>query len=506
IWADTAEVPQYEPLLKNIETEICVIGAGITGLTSAYLLLKEGKKVIVVDSSQVAGGESGRTTAHITSVIDDRYYIIEKLHGEKGAQLAAESEIAAINKIEEIVRSENINCDFERVKGYLFFCGEDKKKIVEAEYNACVKAGIKVEKQTTPPLLISIVLPCLEFPGQAQFHMIKYLSGLANAIVALGGKIFTHTHISNIEVKDGSVSITTEKENTIKADDVIVATNSPISNYLSMYIKEYAYRTYVIGVPVKKGTVAKGLYWDNADPYHYVRLFERETDDILIVGGEDHKTGQEHDTEKHFANLETWAKKWFPNIGIPVYKWSGQIIETVDNLSFIGLEPSQKDHVYIATGDSGIGITHGTYSAILLTDLICGRENEWAKLYDPKRKTMRSAKEFLAENLNIAAQYIELFTAGEIDDPEDITPGEGAILRKGLKKYAVYRNLDGTFNTCSALCTHLKGVVSWNGTEKTWDCPCHGSRFDAFGKVISGPAISDLEHAAEHIFLHHENK
>lgn len=502
VWVDTVPLPQYEPLFKDIETEVCIIGAGITGLTCAYLLLKEGKKILIVDGGEVGGGETGRTTAHITNVIDDRYFIIEKLHGERGAQLAAESQIAAVNMIEEIVRSESIDCDFERVTAYLFFSGEEKKKVIEAEYQACIKAGLKVEKQNSPPVIISNVVPCLEFPDQAQFHMTKYITGLAKAIVEKGGKIYAQTHINNIEVKDDAVVISTQNENRIKARDIIVATNSPVSNYVSVHLKQSPYRTYVIGIPIKKGSVAKGLFWDSEDPYHYVRLFERDTDDILIIGGEDHKTGQEVDTDKHFTNLESWAKRWFKNIGVPLYKWSGQIIETVDNLSFIGLDPEQKEHVYIATGDSGMGITHATFSAILLNDLIAGRENEWAKLYDPKRKTLRSAKEFMAGNLNVAAQYIELFTPGEIKDPEDITPGEGAIIRKGLKKYAVYRTPEGSIHACSASCTHLKGIVNWNSTEKTWDCPCHGARYDAFGKVLNGPAINNLEEVDSTKILH----
>ncbi|MBC8048425.1 MAG: FAD-dependent oxidoreductase [Fimbriimonadaceae bacterium] len=492
-WAATEDTPKYNPLNKNDEADICIIGGGITGLTCAYLLAKEGKKIILLEGNQIAGGETARTTAHITNVIDDRYYHIEKLHGEKGAYLAAESQTRAINEIEKIVIDENMSCDFERVDGYLFFTGEDKNEFIEHEFEASQRAGIQVEKINNPPVPISDVTPVFKYERQAQFHPLKYMSGLAEAATKMGVKIFTQSHVKDIEKKDSHVLVTTESGNTITAGDIIVATNSPISDMLALPVKEFAYRSYVIAASIPKGSVAKALYWDTEEPYHYVRIYERDLDDILIIGGEDHKTGQDDEKGEYFFSLETWARKIFPGLGIIEYKWSGQIMETMDGLSFIGPDPEHKEHVYIATGDSGMGITHATFSSILLTDMIMGRENEWAKLYDPKRKTLRAAKEFFKETLNMAAQYVEYITPGETKNPEDIIRGEGAIIRKGLKKYAVYHDHEGTFQVCSAYCTHLKGIVQWNVTEKTWDCPCHGARFDKFGKVINGPAISDLE-------------
>jgi Rieske Fe-S protein len=213
---------------------------------------------------------------------------------------------------------------------------------------------------------------------------------------------------------------------------------------------------------------------------------------VLIVGGEDHKTGQADDADERFDRLERWARARFPTAGAVEYRWSGQVLEPVDYMGFIGRNPGDR-RTYIATGDSGNGMTHGTIAGILLTDLILGRENPWATLYDPARKSLRATMEFLKENVNVAAQYVELVTPGDADSPADVAPESGAVLRRGTKKVAVYRDAAGTLHTCSAICTHLGCVVHWNDTEKTWDCPCHGSRFDRFGKVVNGPAIADLQ-------------
>jgi Rieske Fe-S protein len=219
--------------------------------------------------------------------------------------------------------------------------------------------------------------------------------------------------------------------------------------------------------------------------------------DILIVGGEDHKTGQKDDANKRYAWLERWTRTRFPMIEDIAFRWSGQVMEPVDGLAFIGRNPLDDDNVFIATGDSGNGMTHGTIAGILLTDLIIGRENEWATLYDPSRITLRAAVEFAKENLNVAAQYTDLVTPGEVDSADEVKAGEGAVVRRGLSKVAVYRDEQNVLHERSAVCVHLGCIVNWNSEEKTWDCPCHGSRYDALGKVIQGPANGDLSPVEE---------
>ncbi|WP_152981608.1 FAD-dependent oxidoreductase, partial [Hymenobacter sp. AT01-02] len=247
---------------------------------------------------------------------------------------------------------------------------------------------------------------------------------------------------------------------------------------------------------VPKGSVTKALYWDTADPYHYIRLQEVEnTDyDLLIVGGEDHKTGQEEDPEDRLRCLEFWVRAHFPTAGEIEYRWSGQVMEPSDGLGYAGRNPLDEDNLYIITGDSGHGMTHGTLGPLIITDLLLGAENPWAKLYDPGRVTVRfeSVKEFVRENVNVAAEYTELLTGGDVKTAEEVAPGTGAVLRRGPTKVAVYRDEQGQAHECSAICPHLGCVVHWNSLEKSWDCPCHGSRFTALGELLSGPANSNL--------------
>jgi nitrite reductase/ring-hydroxylating ferredoxin subunit len=292
--------------------------------------------------------------------------------------------------------------------------------------------------------------------------------------------------------------VITDKGFTISAKNIVVATNSPVNDRVTMHTKQAPYRTYVIGAVIPKGTFPKILLWDTLDPYHYVRIQENhggEDDnehDILIVGGEDHKTGQDDNPESRFEKLGKWAKERFPSIQSIPYQWSGQVIEPVDSLAFLGRNPGE-ENVYIITGDSGHGMTHTTIGAMLVTDQIMERPNEWEFLYHPGRISISSTKEFLKENLNVAAQYLDWFKGDQVENVESIEPGTGAVIRKGLKKLAVYKGINGSVTTCSAVCTHLGGVVRWNDLEKSWDCPCHGSRFSPEGKVLNGPAINDLE-------------
>lgn len=493
IWIAGVRIPSGGPLTADADADVCVVGAGIAGLTTAHLLARAGQSVIVLDDGEIGGGETSRTTAHLVNVLDDRYFEIERLHGEKGARLAAESHTKAIDEIESIVRDEQIACDFERVSGYLFVPPGDDRQVLDDELEACHRSGLtSVTRIARAPLASFDTGPCLCFPMQAQFHPMKYLAGLAAAIERRGGRIYTRTHVTSI--KGGPhATITTTGGHTVTARAVVVATNTPVNDLVTIHTKQAAYRSYVIGMPIPNGTVPRALYWDTPDPYHYVRVATGpDGSDVLIVGGEDHKTGQEDDADERFNRLEEWTTARFPVSGPRSFAWSGQIMEPVDSLAFIGRNPGDADNVFIATGDSGNGMTHGTIAGMLLTDLILGKTNLWEALYDPGRVTLRATGTFAKENLNVAAQYADLVTGGDISSPDELSPDSGAVIRRGLKKIAVYKHSSGVVTECSALCPHLGCIVQWNTTEKTWDCPCHGSRFEATGKVINGPAISDL--------------
>lgn len=498
-WMSVA-LPELPPLEKDVRAMVCVIGAGISGMTTAYMLARAGKAVVVIDDGPIGGGESGRTTAHITAALDDRYTKIEKMHGMGGAMIAAESHTAAINHAESIVALEEIDCDFERVDGYLFLGGESKKQELEDELAAAHRAGLSdVQLLDRAPIDSFDTGPVLCFPRQAQFHPLKYLNGLAKAILRDGGQIFCGTHAEKIE--DGKpAKVTTSSGHVITADNIVVATNTPVNDWVIIHTKQAAYRTFVIGARIPRGSVSRMLLWDTPDPYHYVRIQdgegrtgEKEEFDILIVGGEDHKTGQADDADVRFRRLEEWARERFPMIQSVEYHWSGQIMEPVDYMGFIGKNPGNDEHIYIATGDSGNGMTHGTIAGILLTDLIMGRSNHWVRLYDPSRITLRATPAFARENLNVAMQYSSWISHSDEKHETEIEAGQGAVITRGRKRIAAYRDDHGDLHERSAVCTHLYCIVNWNSTEKTWDCPCHGSRFDAYGSVVNGPAIVGLQ-------------
>jgi len=499
VWMATADMPELPRVTQDMRTNVCIVGAGIAGMTTAYMLARAGRAVIVIDDGPVGGGETGRTTAHLTAALDDRYYEIEKLHGQDGARLAAESHSTAITRIESIASQEDIDCDFERLHGYLFPGGNDKREELERELEATHRAGLHdVELVERAPLDFWDTGPALRFPRQAQFHPLKYLNGITRAVLRDGGQVFSSTHAEKI-VDGEPCRVTTSDGHVIVSDHIVVATNSPVNDWVILHTKQAAYRTYVIGARVPRGAIPHGLYWDTPDPYHYIRLQEVDRrldpaglDELLIVGGEDHKTGQEDDAEDRFKCLEDWTRERFPMVKGVDFRWSGQVMEPVDYMAFIGKNPGTDEHTYIVTGDSGNGMTHGTIAGILLTDLILGRKNEWESLYDPSRKTLRSAGEFLKENLNVAAQYADWATGGDVSSADEIPPGTGAVIRRGTRKVAVYRDDQGVVHERSAVCTHLYCIVDWNSMEKTWDCPCHGSRFDPYGRVVNGPAITPL--------------
>lgn len=496
LWPATGRIPQRPPLEADISTEVCVVGAGIAGLSAAYLLAGAGRGVIVVDRSQIGGGETQRTTAHLSCVPDSGVQTIERVHGLERLRLAVQSHARAIDEIERIVALERIDCAFERLDGYLFAPPGSPASMMGQELDASVRAGIEgVEKVSRAPLPDFDTGPAIRCRRQAQFHPLRYLSGLAEAFERLGGRIFCGSRVD--EIKGGAQArIRLRNGRLITASAAVVATNTPFNDRVVLHTKQASYRTYAIAAPVPAGSVPRGLYWDMDHPFHYVRLHAAEDGtELLIIGGEDHKTGQADDQARRFARLEEWTRERFPSAGKTAMRWSGQIIETADGLAFIGRNPGDADNVFVATGDCGQGMTHGTIAGMLLTELVAGRSHPWEALYDPGRAHARSFRRWARENLNAAAQYAGHLSRGEVRSVSDIVPGSGAVMRRGLAKVAVYRAPDGSVREFSANCPHLGGVVCWNPAEKTWDCPAHGSRFDTEGRVLNGPASRDLSPA-----------
>ncbi|MDQ6861285.1 MAG: FAD-dependent oxidoreductase [Verrucomicrobiota bacterium] len=504
LWEATSEAGALNPLREGVEADVCIVGAGIAGLSVAYRLVRDGQSVVVIDDGLVGRGMTGRTTAHLASAQDDGFYEIESRHGAEGARFAGESHAAAIAQIEANVREEGIDCGFERVDGYLFEPPDQGTKNLREEFEAAQRARMHVEWVERAPIAGFNTGPAIRYANQGQFHPLHYLRGFAAAIERRGGRIYTGTRVVDVqETEDGVAK--TEDGHTIRARHFVVASNTPINDRYVIHTKQAPYTTYAIGFRLERGAVPHALWWDMAEhageedkaigmiPYHYVRVSAgADGDEVLVVGGEDHKTGQADDFEQRYSRLEHWTRVRWPEAREVVYRWSGQVMEPEDYMAFIGRNPADKQNVYIATGDSGQGMTHGTIAGILIPDLIMGRENRWAKLYDPSRLSFKGAGDFLKENVNVAAQYRDWVTGGDVSHVNDIEHGCGAVVRRGLKKIAAYRDDSGVLHEMTAVCPHLKCIVHWNRNEKTWDCPCHGSRFDAMGHVLNGPSVADL--------------
>jgi len=492
VWTATHPPIWTTPLQADDSAQVCIVGAGIAGMTTAYLLARDGVDVLVLEDGAIGSGETGRTTAHFTNALDDRYAVIAKKHGEEAARLAAQSHTEAIETVHDIVRRERIACHLDRVDGYLFLHPSDKPKSLDEELEACRKVGLDVEMVDSAPHFESG--RAIRFPGQLQLHILEYLDGLRKAIVRYDGRIHTKTHV---RFPEGKVEA---NGHAVKAGRTIVCSNAPVSTKLSIHAKQLAFRTYVVAAPIPN-EVPAAMWWDTGDyeapspfpPYHYVRTQRFAGGKrMLIVGGQDHKVGSWETMEVDpFEALESWMRQRFPEAGAVQCHWSGEVFEPADHLAFIGREPVSRGR-YLAAGDSGNGMTHGTLAGIILSRLAQGRSVKYASLYDPTRRNLRSSGAVLREHLATVKKLGQYLHPGDIRSAADLEPGQGAILGAGKPK-AVYRDDGGFVHACSAICPHLGCVVAWNPMEKSFDCPCHGSRFTALGHVVCGPANADLE-------------
>ncbi len=491
-WSRLAVAQEFPRLTHDVRCDVCVVGAGIAGLTTAYLLARTAHSVVVLESATVGAGMTGATTAHLSNAIDDRFTEIERIHGKDAARFAAQSHGAAIDWIEAIIRDEAIRCDFSRLDGFLFLPPGRAVSDLDEELDAATRAGVAVERVAQAPIRSFETGPAIRFKNQAQLEPLAYLGGLARAFIALGGRIFTGTRASEVEGGAPARVKTTDGDDVV-ADAVVIATNVPFHETLTLHTKQAAYTTYAIAASVASGIAPNALLWDDADPYHYVRTQGADRRELLVVGGEDHRSGQDElGAPARHERLEAWMRERFPAAGEVIHRWSGQVMEPIDGLAFIGKDAGGLENVYVATGDSGMGMTHGTIAGVLLTDLIRGVENPWVDLYSPSRTPIAAAPTFLAENVKSLRGYADWFRGGDVDTVDAIRAGHGAVVRSGLRRIAAFRDRAGVLHEFSAVCPHLGCMVRWNEGARTWDCPCHGSRFDALGRVTCGPANHDL--------------
>jgi glycine/D-amino acid oxidase-like deaminating enzyme len=428
VWTATHKAIRTHALDAAEEAGTCIIGGGISGMTTACMLAKAGVDVVVLEDGAIGSGETGRTTAHFTNALDDRYSTIASKHGKKNARLAAQSHTEAIEAVARIVREERIGCHLGRVDGFLFLHPTDKPKTLDDELAACHEAGLSSVEAVDAAAHFESG-PALRFPDQLQLHIMEYLDGLKHAIEREGGRIYTDTHA---RFPKGKVEGNGHK---VKADNVIVCSNAPVATRLPLHDRQLAFRTYVIAAEIPEGKVPGAMWWDTGDhkspspfpPYHYVRLQAFANGKTMILsGGQDHKVGVLQDVRvEPYAALEKWTRERFPEMGTVKHRWSGEVFEPLDHLAYIGKDPVPRGR-YLASGDSGNGMTHGTLAGMILTDLVLGQDNKFAALYDPTRKDPPGGK---AKTGKGRAKKLASFLATRmIGSAEDLAPGQGAVI------------------------------------------------------------------------------
>jgi glycine/D-amino acid oxidase-like deaminating enzyme/nitrite reductase/ring-hydroxylating ferredoxin subunit len=498
VWGQKGMGPQYPTLDKDLNVDVVVIGAGIAGLSIAYNLVKAGKKVAVLEGKSRGSGQTGKTTAHIMLWNDDYYHMLEKIWGTEWMQKVGESHREANDWIQKVIEEEGFDGGYSRIDGYLVANdeGPETQDWLRQEADAARRAGFKDAE------IVDLhgdrrhggYHSAVVFPGAGEIQPLMYLNGLAEAIKKKGGQIYEMTKVSNI---DGN-KVHTKTGHTVTADAVVIATNSPINHNLAIHSRQHAMRSYVVGLKLDKGSVERASWWDTMTPYHYTRVESFDDHDVLVVGGSDHPAGQ-HPSEYYnaYAQLEQYARERWTQAGEVLYRWTGQLMEPDDQLHLIGREPLDISGChYIATGDSGQGMTGGTIAGLVISSLILNGDHKWADIYSPSRiaPPTKITLSQLASSIKTTTEgYIEAVTPKKLNHVKDVLPGSGAVIQSGTKQAAVYRDEDGKAHVFTAVCPHLKCETQWNPNDMTFDCPCHGSQFDRYGKCIQGPAKEDLE-------------
>jgi glycine/D-amino acid oxidase-like deaminating enzyme/nitrite reductase/ring-hydroxylating ferredoxin subunit len=493
-WSATSSISRYPALDRNLTVDVAIVGGGITGLTAAYLLKRAGHSVALIDRSRCGGVDSSLTTAHVTAVTDlDLTHLVDTF-GRDSAWAVWDAGLAAIDQIDRIIRREEIECEWSWVNGYKHASlegGGDERDALRKEAELACELGFDATYRDEVPYF---GLPGVEYAGQAKFHPRKYLSALAKIVDGDGSHVFEHTECT--EVCDDPLSVKAG-DHTISCGYVVIATHTPltgktnVASALLFQTKLYLYTSYVLGGRLPVGAIPEASFWDTSDPYYYLRIDPHRGYDYAIFGGRDHKTGQADDTERCYGELERIARRVMPSLEV-THRWSGQVVETNDGLPFIG---ETSDRQFAATGFSGNGMTFGTLAGLMAHDTVIGRRNPWRELFDPSRKKLRGgAWDYIKENVDYPYYLIRDRVLGpEGKSLRSIPRGEGRVIESDGQRIAAYRSDAGVLTLLSPTCTHMGCQVAWNAAERTWDCPCHGSRFEPRGAVLAGPAESPLE-------------
>ena len=487
---ETTPATSYPSLDRDIAVDVAVLGGGIAGLTTALLLERDGANVAVIEASRVAAGATGYTTAKVSSQHGVHYESVESSFGTEGARTYGESNQAALEWMGGLIDERGIDCDWRRKPSYAYGASEEERVQLAREAAAAQRAGLPAE-YTAETELPWQEHGAVRFADQAEFHPRKYLLPLAEA---LNGPVYESTRA--MAVADGVPSrVTTEAGHTITADHVVVATGFPFTDRGAFFARMHPERSYCIAVRAT-GQVPQGMYISAGSPTRSLRTApDGRGGELLLVGGEGHKVGQSDGPEtERYAELERFAREHFDVTSVD-YRWSTQDNMPVDGVPFVGKATPLSKRLWVATGFLKWGMTNGTVAAMILADRIAGRENPWAGLYDSSRiKPLASASEFVKENLNVAKHFFgDHLSRPDVRSADDLAPGEGGLVRDGTRKLAAYRDDDGGLHVLSSVCTHLGCQVVWNPAERSWDCPCHGSRFHWDGTVLQGPAVKGLE-------------
>lgn len=489
-WIDSTTSNNFSSLEPGISVDVAVVGAGIAGITAATLLKKAGKTVALIEAQDVAMGTTGHTTAKVTSLHQLIYATLIDKVGEEKARIYGESQQAAIEQVASLVAQEQIDCDFQRKSAYTFAEAEKNLKQIEEEVEAALRCGLPASfvRETSLPFPIA---GAVRFDNQAQFHPRKYLLALAKLLPGNGSYVFENTRVQNVEEGEPCQVIT--DRGPLSAKKVLVTTHVPILDQGLFFAKSYPETSYLIAAPIDDAKAPDGMFIGVGDGYRSIRTTPSPEGTLLIIGGEGHKTGSITETEEPYLKLESYIRERF-GVESVKYRWSSHDMKSMDQLPYVGKLTPASNHIYVATGFSLWGMSNGTMSGMLLTDLVLENPNPWANLYDATRVTPFLSAESLKNNLDVGRHWVGDRLKGAKEEAlSELGKGQGKLVNVDGDQIAAYRDDAGTLHTCSAVCTHLGCIVNWNSAEKTWDCPCHGAQFTGEGKVFHGPAVKDLE-------------
>ncbi len=493
-WLGTTPATDYPPLAGDVSVDVAVLGGGITGLTAALLLKGAGRSVAVVESKRIVRGATGYTTAKVTSGHSLIYAELARKFGEEGARVYAQANEAALERIARFVDEHRIECDFERKANYVYAEQGGDVAQIEGEVEAARRAGLPASFATETTLPYPIA-GAVRLENQAQFHPRKYLLAFAERVQGDGSYVFEETRALHVRERAESEVVT--DRGVLRARDVVVATHLPFLDRGMFFAKAHPSRSYAIAAPIDASQAPDGMFINTGQPTRSIRTMRDGERLYLNVGGEGHKPGEAEDTPERYARLEEFLRRHW-GAGPVEYRWSTQDYTTVDRVPYVGKLWPRSEHVYVATGYGKWGMTSGTLAAMILADAILGVANPWAELYRAERvKPRASARKLVSENVDAGRHFFgDRLRRGDKRSPSDLRKGEGAILDLAGAKRAVYRDEQGTLHALSPVCQHLYCIVAWNEAERTWDCPCHGSRYTGEGKAIQGPTTKDLPRRA----------